>query len=557
MIWFADFETDKHNDNAEVYLGYIERLDNNDGCLFLNIDNMIDYLVKYQTKKTHTVYFHNLSWDGEFIIWWLINNGYEPQLTKVSKPKQFRERTDWLGKRGEIYVNVKGCRILFLCSYKMWPIKAEKIGESLGYPKLKIEHNIGRHYQTIDELPNDVIDYVKRDVQIIKNKYIEYSKNYEVKKTASASSWNNFKKWYEQKYTKQRFNIRYAFDKETFKYLAPAYFGGLSIINEYYRHKDIHGNISYYDINSSYPSTFTDNLMPYGLPQETKPSGDYVYMVEALIRNPIKKDKRMCSHLHNWVKMGRTNRESYLDEFNGTMRVMYCSEEWEELKLTYDFEILSEKNIYFKASRELGEYINLLYHLKENAKDKVEKGDHKLILNSFYGKWGQNYLHARRDLYLANQEERLKYHYGDYVYRVSTEESKEVKYLPIAIFTTSYARVKLLRVVRQNLENWLYGDTDSLIINGDKCNGIKEHETHLGFWKKEAEGKRFKVIKTKCYIMEMNDGTLKRTIAGITDEGKNNINFDNFYIGSVIKNGNRKKRKLRGGYVLIDEDTTL
>ena len=55
----------------------------------------------------------------------------------------------------------------------------------------------------------------------------------------------------------------------------------------------------------------------------------------------------------------------------------------------------------------------------------------------------------------------------------------------------------------------------------------------------------------------MNDGTLKRTIAGITEEGKNNINFDNFYIGSVIKNGNRKKRKLRGGYVLIDEDTTL
>ena len=57
--------------------------------------------------------------------------------------------------------------------------------------------------------------------------------------------------------------------------------------------------------------------------------------------------------------------------------------------------------------------------------------------------------------------------------------------------------------------------------------------------------------------MEMKDGTLKRTLAGITDSGKNLINFDNFYVGSVIKNGNRKKKKLKGGYVLIDEDTTL
>ena len=151
----------------------------------------------------------------------------------------------------------------------------------------------------------------------------------------------------------------------------------------------------------------------------------------------------------------------------------------------------------------------------------------------------------------------MKYHYGKYVYRTSVEESKEIKYLPIAIFTTSYARVKLLRVVRQNLDTWLYGDTDSLIINGDKCKGIKEHETKLGYWKLEAEGKRFKVLKTKCYIMEMMDGTLKRTLAGITDSGKSLINFDNFYVGSVIKNGNRKKKKLKGGYVLIDEDTTL
>ena len=46
MIWFADFETDVSNGKAEVYLGYIERLETNDGCLFLTIDEMIKYLCK-------------------------------------------------------------------------------------------------------------------------------------------------------------------------------------------------------------------------------------------------------------------------------------------------------------------------------------------------------------------------------------------------------------------------------------------------------------------------------------------------------------------------------
>lgn len=557
MIWFADFETDIWNEEARVYLGYIECLENNENKFFISIDEMIDFLVKYPTKKTHTVYFHNLSWDGEFIIWWLIENGFKPKLNKVEKSKEFRERTDFLGKRGEIYINYKGCRILFLCSYKIWPQKAEKIGESLGFPKLKIEHNIGRKYNNINEVPCDVLEYVKRDVQIIKRKYIEYSKNYEVKKTASASSWNNFKKWYETRYTKQRYNIRYVMNKETFKYLQPAYFGGLTIINEKYKGCDINERISYYDINSSYPSTFVDNLMPYGLPQLTKPVGDYVYMVDAVISDIKKRDDRMCNHLHNWVKLGKLNRESYLDFFNGSMRVLYCSEEWEEIKKTYEFNIISYREIYFKASKELGEYIEKLYHLKENAKNKLEKGDHKLILNSFYGKWGQNYLNSRKDLFPATNDDYLKYHYGGYVYRITTEESKEIKYLPIAIFTTSYARVKLLRVVRQNLDNWLYGDTDSLIVKGDVCNGIKEHNTRLGYWKKEAVGKRFKVLKTKCYIMLLDDNTVKKTIAGVTDFGKDNIGFDNFFAGSIIKNGNRKKKKLKGGYVLIDEDTTL
>ena len=41
------------------------------------------------------------------------------------------------------------------------------------------------------------------------------------------------------------------------------------------------------------------STLSYGLPLDVKPEGDYVYMVDAVIKNPKKKDKRMASHLHN------------------------------------------------------------------------------------------------------------------------------------------------------------------------------------------------------------------------------------------------------------------
>lgn len=556
-IWFADFETDGDIVNgAYVYLGYIENLKDNRNCLFVSIDEMIEYLVSQKERKTHTVYFHNLSWDGEFILWWLINNNFEPQLTKVSKNYQFRERTDFLGKRGEIYIMYKSIKIFFLCTYKIWPFKAAKIGESLGMEKLNIEHNIGRKYDSINQVPEDVKEYVKRDVQIIKQKYIEYSKNYVIKKTASSSSWHNFKQWYKLNNDKSKFKNKYSFDKTSFKKLYTAYWGGLTIINDKHVNKLLEGKIGYYDINSSYPSAFTENLMPYGQMLKKKPEGDYVCIVEAVIYDVKKKDERMCDHLHNWVAYGN-KRDTYIKNYEGVMNVMYVSDEWEQIKLSYDFKIVNINYIYFKASRELGDYINQLYIKKENATNAVDRSDHKLILNSFYGKWGQNYLQSRRDLYLADETEYRKYHYGDYVYRVVTDEKTDVKYLPIAIFTTAYSRVKLLKAVRANIDNWIYGDTDSLVIFGDKINGVKIDDRKLGYWKKEAEVNKFKVIKTKCYIMELSDGTLKRKITGLSDVGKDKINFDNFYAGNVIEGGNRKKKKLKGGYVLIDEDTTL
>ena len=559
MVWFADFETSKIDDtHAGVYLGYIEQLDSNIGYHFLTIKEMFDFVCSVKTKERHIIYFHNLTWDAEFVIWWLINNGFTPEHNKIEKAGQFKERTDYLGSKAELYINIKGRKILLLDTYKLWPYKLEEIGKSLGFEKLNIEHNDYVKYNNINEVPKEQLEYVKRDAQILKLKYLNYSKTYDIRKTASSSSWSNFKKWFEQQYDNKEFRYKYSIAEHWHKHLSFGYFGGLTQINQNYINTELVGKFNIYDINSSYPSIFVNELLPYGVPQFTKPEGDYVEIIEAVISNIIKKDKNMISHLHNWTKYGRMNN-IYIDDYEGSMKVMYIRQEWEQLKLTYEFEVIEQSSIYFKASKQLGAYIEQLYHLKENETDKIARTDHKQILNTFTGKWGQSLLRTSKKLRLATEHDYRKYHYGKYVYDIFPDKSKEIKYIPIAIFVTALARVKLLEVIRANINDFIYCDTDSIIFLENK-NGyakINIDNSKLGFWKLENIATKIKILKPKFYILQLIDGTLKRTLAGINKECHSLYNFDNFYFGSKIEQGNLKKRKLIGGYVLEKEDVVI
>lgn len=560
MIFFADLESSIIDDqHVGVYLGYIEPLDQNVGFHFLTIKDMFDYIIKInKNKDTNIVYFHNLSWDAEFIIWWLIDNGFTPEHTKISKSYQFKERTDYLGSRSELYLIYKGKKIMFLDSYKLWPYKLEEIGKSLNFEKLEINHEDYIHYDHLSEVPKDKLEYVKRDVQIMKLKYSNYARTYKIKKTASSSSWENFKNWYNQKYDSKTFKYKYMINEEFHEALSCAYFGGLTQFNPKYVNQLLEGEFNIYDVNSSYPSIFVDELLPYGMPLASKPDGDYVEIVEAIISNISKKDVQMIDHLHNWAKNGKS-KDLYISNYDGSLKIIYTRQEYEEIKKTYSFETISETSIYFKADKTLADYISKMYTLKENESDKVLRNDHKQILNTFTGKWGQSLYRTSKQLRLATDHDERKYHYNNYVYDIFPDKSKEIKYIPIAIFVTSLARVKLLRTIRSNINSFVYCDTDSVIFIENKrgYDNIKIDDKKLGFWKKESMANKIKILKPKFYILQLEDGSLKRTLAGINKECHNLYNFDNFYFGSKIKDGNIKKVKLKGGYMLKKEDVVI
>ena len=555
MVWFSDFETDVKDDTAFVYLGYIEKLTENKPYWFLTIDDLIKYLHSIKENKTHTVLFHNLSFDGEYLIWYLVQNGYTPRKTTIKKSMQFKERTNFLGSRSEIYINYRGTRISFGCSYKLFPESVEKLGESLGLPKIDFDHDKFRFYEALKDVPVLELDYVQRDVRIVKETYIRYSKTYTIKKTASATAWSTFKSWYDNEFTKEEFKYRYALSKEDYDKFRPAYWGGFSFMNPKFIGIDIKQIGTYWDFNSSYPSCFVDFLMPYGTPSKDKPLGEYVEYINAVIGNIKKVDLKMPDHLHNWVRHSKKN-ESYIGDHDGVISVGYILEEWEELKKTYTFDIISKESIYFKADRVLGEYIKSIYHLKENEIDKVQKNAHKLILNGFYGKWGQGHLNSRKDL-VRRKAGSKKFNYNGYEYETTNEESTDIKYLPVAVFTTGYGRVKMLRAIRENLDTYIYGDTDSLVILGSEIKGVELDTSKIGAMKLENNWVRFKVLKTKKYLLLTDKGETKKTLAGVPSKVHDKVDWENFEYGGIIRNGNLKKSRITGGYKFTYGDIEL
>ena len=554
QVYFADFETSADNEEAYVYLGYIKSLSGNNKLFFLNIEDMINWLINVNKYKNNYVYFHNLTWDGEFIIWWLINNNYIPDQDLMDD-YSFSEIVNSMGNKMEIKVKIKDKYIVFWDSLKLFPFSVDDIGKEIGIPKLNIDHNKIRIYDNVEQVEQDVIDYVARDVEIIRTKYILYSKNYEIKKTASSSSWNNFKRWYDNKYSSKDFILNYSISKNDYDFLLNWYYGGLTIFNQLYINKEIE-DVYYYDINSSYPSIFSNNNLPYGTMLETKPEGEYIEFVNLTIKNLKIKANNYPVCFHNIIK-NFSNLNSYLSESTDILNVYYIREEIEVLKNFYDFDIIKEKSYYFKADKKLKPYIDELYVLKQTEKDKIARSDHKLILNSFYGKWGQSYKHSSKKLIVADELiHKHRYKYGKYVYEKFIEEDNNIYYIPIAICITAFARIKLLEAIKDNIDNWLYCDTDSIILRKEAKN-LKIDESNLGYWKLEGHFKKFKFLKQKCYILEDQENKLKITAAGINKSAKEKINFSNFQIGNIIEKANKKKKKIKGGCIIEEQDTTL
>lgn len=564
----ADFETTTDPEDCRVWASCAVDVDTLE---VVHLDNSIDSFFEWLRPLNSIVYFHNLKFDGEFILSYLISKGFKysdkPKdntfSTLITDGGIFYSITVIFKKIGKRYQ-----KVVFYDSLKKLPFKVATISKAFNLHDEKLEIDYKAYRPVGHELTDEERRYIINDCRIVANA-LQIQIGQGLKKMTNASdALNWFKKGdLMEKYFEKFFPV---FPIELDNFIRKAYKGGYVYLNP--KHKNRRGlkGITF-DVNSLYPSVMYDRLLPYGYPiyfegvpepTETHP----LFIVHLKCRFNLKKGHLPTIQLKN-------NRAYVETEYLTTSRVKMGSIEIDEvvdLTLTnvdldlfldhYDVEDLEfVKGLKFRGRSDFfREYIDHWMKIKETSTGAIRQLA-KLMLNSLYGKFATN---PRADVKIPKAGEE-----GVVAYEVATErnanrlgcdepELRDPVYTAIACFITAYARDKTIRSAQSVYDRFIYADTDSLhLVGHDVPDELDVHPTKLGAWKDEGRFIDSKFIRAKTYMETTEEGT-KVTCAGMPDNVKKKVTYDNFKSGQTF-DGKLMPKRVKGGVVLVETTFTL
>lgn len=555
MIYAADFETLNEINDCRVWAWGVCDIYNLSSYTYgTTIDSFISY-VRYN-KGNHTYYFHNLAWDGEFLISWLLNNGYcHIKDRSECKSKTFITLISDLNVfyAIEIYFYVNGDVkkvARFYDSMKLYPnFSIDKIGKTFGFKEQKLTIDYNKYRSKDHELTEDEIEYLKHDV-IILARALKFFYDQNLKKMTIAS---NALYYYKNITGKKRFEYLYP-NVICDKFVRKTYKGGYTYLNPKYIGKDIGSGIVL-DVNSLYPYVMYSCNLPYGDPIYY--SGKYQYDKEYNL---------YVQHLRCQFEL-RTNYlptlqikhslsfvpTEYLSSSDGEIVDLYLTNVDLEIFLEhYDvYDVNYIEGYKFKSSNILfKKYIDYWYKIKEESTLTGNSGMRtlsKLMLNSLYGKFGLKPIVASKYPIMGDD---------DIVhYKTSAPEERKPIYIPIATFITANARSITIQAAQQMYDRFIYADTDSLHLIGTDIPDLDISDTDLGSWKIENEFSRARFLKQKTYIEEIN-GEFKITCSGLPSQCYPYVTWENFKVGAEYP-GKLKRKRVKGGVILYESPHTI
>ena len=353
--------------------------------------------------------------------------------------------------------------------------------------------------------------------------------------------------------------------KDVYKYLCDyAYKGGMTIANAKYVGKTVYNNslpnnliptvnrlkikdnIYHLDVNSLYPSCMENEVFPIGVP-EIIHNNDLDNFEEYLIKQEKEHNKKVIIDVYIYDGKVKANKmpcfligkdgrkkakhlkyKAFYEEIEDVKEVMTL-EEFEYLKNNHynmNYEILT--GYVFKAKKGLfTEFIGELKAKKiEYNNDKFLRNCYKLLMNNAYGKFGEKaekenlrkLLDENGDWYKNNKDE--EHETGNNI----VESNGKYFYPPIAIYVTSYARLKMMKYINKvGWKNVVYMDTDSIHLIGEEdYNKLVKtdciHDTKLGLLKLEEICFGEKVLAPKKYAYYDSDNNFNVKCAGLPKE---------------------------------------
>lgn len=577
----ADFETTTDPQDCRVWAyGHME-IGNESNY---TIGNDMDEFMHWCKTINSDVYFHNLKFDGSFIVSYLLNRGFEFDNSKYRKPNTFNVIISGMGQwyMIDICYGRKGKNIIHTVIYdslKKLPFSVSQIGVDfkLGVLKGDLDYTM---YRSVGHVITKAEEkYIYHDLVIVAKALEIQFKQGLTAMTTGSDSLKGFKRIIGDKAFRRLFPILSHQMDEQIRF---AYRGGFTWLNERYAGKLL-GEGIVFDVNSLYPSVMYNKLLPYGMPLffggEYQHDEDYPLYIQQ-VRFDFELKPEHIPTIQIKGSFGRFKDNEYLkssrdEEHDEPVEMFVTSVDWALIQEHYDVEdvqFISGWKFQAKTNmfNDFIDYWTAVKTSKDSEPAQVILA--KLMLNSLYGKFASN-PNVTGKYPVLKPDGSLKFEMGEI-------EFKDPVYTAMGAFVTSWARDITIRTAQKCYDRIIYCDTDSIHLVGTEIpEAIQDviHDKELGKWAFEGTFKEAKYIRQKTYyhvyyakIIEKNgedkvvqcpkeEATTELhsvKCAGMPKSVKKFVTLDNFKVG--FKSGGKLvPRQVPGGVVLKDTEFTL
>ena len=554
--FMCDFETTvyKGQVNTEVWASASVELFTEDVKIFHSIDEQFDYFLSL--KCPIIAYYHNLKFDGQFWLYFLlVKKGFSQATRSIGEEEnqvEWVNRKDMLNNSFQYSISDKGMWYTITIkagshiieirdSLKLLPFSVKRIGKAFKtkHQKLEMEYE-GLRYAGCD-ITQEEQEYIANDVLVVKEALeIMFNEGHQ-KLTIGSCCLEEFKKITDHG-VGQTMNYDELFpdlsnvilDKQykyptVDAYIRKSYRGGWCYLVKG-RENKLAQNGTTADVNSLYPSMMSSesgNYYPVGLPHFWK--GNYIpdealinnhyYFVRVKTRFYIKHNKLPFIQIKGSLLYDGTQSLETSDVYDtktGQYYTHYIGADGKmtdtrlELTLTMtdyklfkehynlvDFEILDGCWFYSQIGI-FDEYMEKYKRIKlESTGAKRELA--KLFLNNLYGKMASN-TDSSFKLAFIKEDKTIGF-------LPVTANDKKAGYIPVGTAITSYARNFTIRAAQLNYHGadkrgFIYADTDSIHcdLQPNEIKGITVHDRNFCCWKLEACWDVAVFTRQKTYI---------------------------------------------------------
>ena len=561
-----------------------------------------DFLNRFlRMNGNNVLFFHNLSFDGSFIIDFLLREGYT-HVTVKDTDMHTREFKTSISQMGQwYYIKIKWNHTLLEIrnSLKLMPSSLANIGKSFGtkHQKLTMEYTGDR--AAYCEISEEEQEYIKNDVLVLKEALEMMFDAGHNKLTIGSCCLSEFKSGY----TRQDYNITFPDLREEplhydfcgffnmWEYVHKSYSGGWCYVNPRYAHRTItYGKV--YDVNSLYPSmmhSVSGNYYPYGKgqyckgkpPERLDDTLDIYYFVRVRCRFSLKDGCFPWLHIRGDAHYkgnenlytsdirykGKYYRYYYDD--NGNIcdtkhEFVFTKTDWilfRETYNAYDLEVLDYVWFYARPAM-FDDYIDRYAEQKKTSKG-FKRQLAKLFLNNLYGKFAMSDDSSWKEPYLADD--------GVVHFILHEEHEKKVGYIPVGSAITSYARNFTIRHAMANYDRFCYGDTDSVHLQGlEPAETVIVDPVEFCCWKNECDFDFAYYERQKTYAEhviaedgeELDKPYLNLKASGMTRTAKEEFINRGLPVSALrdgleLEDANLKGVRIRGGILLKNKTFKL